>query len=316
MKEKSISLNSKVTGTRILAFFMALVLCITGIPMYSTDTVEASSDATWDSWEELYNHMLSEAEEDGLTTRGAGQLFASVYHSDTFWSSLVDAMDELDVAGATDYEKVCAIANWIAENASYSTDGIDPHVAYGVFEDGLLVCEGYAGLFCIMCEYTGVEATVISCSETNHAWNAVKVDGNWYLTDVTSISESQLRNGLSLGGKDSYTSIYYTNTVDRVLATDMAEWAEENISDYSYLYYNSSCNGEHNFQLSAVHYSGWNYVCESGFEIYLCADCGCTHVVRVDCETEHSYVEYTVEPTCTTEGYSYKNAPCAANMSF
>jgi hypothetical protein len=60
------------------------------------------------------------------------------------------------------------------------------------------VCEDYAYLFQFMCESVGLEAVFIPGygrnsyrdidrphPRSNHAWNAVKIDGKWYLLDVT-----------------------------------------------------------------------------------------------------------------------------------
>lgn len=60
------------------------------------------------------------------------------------------------------------------------------------------VCEDYAYLFQYMCEHVGLEAVFIPGfgrnsfkdinrihEYSNHAWNAVKIDGNWYLLDAT-----------------------------------------------------------------------------------------------------------------------------------
>ena len=59
------------------------------------------------------------------------------------------------------------------------------------------VCEDYSRLFKAMCEAVGLEAEIItgvardfhrpyrSNHNNRHAWNAVKIDGNWHLLDAT-----------------------------------------------------------------------------------------------------------------------------------
>lgn len=120
----------------------------------------------------------------------------------------------------TDLEKTRAIFSWIAQHISYNT-GIfnsgksyqqakyvfDPddtvsfkspveQTAERVLKRRVAVCDGYAKLFKTLCDYAGVESEVIvgygKCYlekadkfRTNHTWNAVKIDGNWYLLDVT-----------------------------------------------------------------------------------------------------------------------------------
>lgn len=56
------------------------------------------------------------------------------------------------------------------------------------------VCQDYSCLFKQMCTSVGIESEVISglskddskqVSKVGHAWNAVKLDGKWYLLDAT-----------------------------------------------------------------------------------------------------------------------------------
>jgi transglutaminase/protease-like cytokinesis protein 3 len=60
------------------------------------------------------------------------------------------------------------------------------------------VCAGYADLLGAMCKLAGIESEVVTgysrCynfghrrpfSWSDHAWNAVKLGGNWYLLDAT-----------------------------------------------------------------------------------------------------------------------------------
>nr|WP_321453879.1 transglutaminase domain-containing protein [uncultured Carboxylicivirga sp.] len=60
------------------------------------------------------------------------------------------------------------------------------------------VCEGYASLYKALCDRCGLECVIVSGSSKNsyrqigkepkgsdHAWNAVMINGQWYLLDVT-----------------------------------------------------------------------------------------------------------------------------------
>jgi hypothetical protein len=102
-----------------------------------------------------------------------------------------------------DREKVWAIYCWIADHVSYNAEaflaGKMPRdcSAETVFETRLTVCEGYANLLTAFCEKVNVEVVKIrghskgygyvrgGTATTNHTWNAVKVEGNWSLVDVT-----------------------------------------------------------------------------------------------------------------------------------
>jgi transglutaminase/protease-like cytokinesis protein 3 len=127
---------------------------------------------------------------------------------------------KLTTSYQTELEKTRAIFSWIAQHISYNTGifnsgrsyrpikfVLDPddtvssksaveQTAEKVFRRRIAVCDGYAKLFKTLCDYAGVESEVIlgygKCYlekdakfRTNHTWNAVKIDSNWYLLDVT-----------------------------------------------------------------------------------------------------------------------------------
>jgi Transglutaminase-like superfamily len=99
-----------------------------------------------------------------------------------------------------DTEKVRAIFRWISQNVDYDAKAFfegrqitdEP---LQVIKRGKAVCSGYARLLQNMCREAGIECVIIpgwskgygqQLSESpNHAWNAVKINGTWYLLDVT-----------------------------------------------------------------------------------------------------------------------------------
>ncbi|MDO4805332.1 MAG: transglutaminase domain-containing protein, partial [Lachnospiraceae bacterium] len=110
---------------------------------------------------------------------------------------LAEVMDELDLAGKSDYEKVKAIHDFICRNNSYDYGhfGDESYVtqfsAYGALIDGASVCQGYANLFYRMCLMAGVDARIVGGTAGNgegsgpHAWNIVKIGDKYYFVDVT-----------------------------------------------------------------------------------------------------------------------------------
>ncbi|MFC1545537.1 transglutaminase domain-containing protein, partial [Gemmatimonadota bacterium] len=110
------------------------------------------------------------------------------------------------VSGERDrYQQVKNIHDWITDNIAYDTEsyfsGSFPDQSFSaVLQTGSSVCEGYAGLFKKMCDLAGLECVKISgyargygysvfdnedVTETNHAWNAVRIDDEWQLVDAT-----------------------------------------------------------------------------------------------------------------------------------
>ena len=118
-------------------------------------------------------------------------------------------------------ERARAAFTWIALNIKYDVSEYDPNnnIAYSyttpeegirkekIFRQNLItktlksgqaICEGYASLFTDLCTIMGMDAEIIAGTSRNnesqigklpqegdHAWNAVKVNGQWQLLDVT-----------------------------------------------------------------------------------------------------------------------------------
>lgn len=130
------------------------------------------------------------------------------------------AQIEKDFSDETD--RVRAIYTWITHHISYDMEAylkgetlinfsysdredyirkkaaVEEHAAVNALRTGKAVCEGYAQLFRKVSELMGIPCKVVSgYSKTNvnditnipdeadHAWNAVRINHQWYLLDVT-----------------------------------------------------------------------------------------------------------------------------------
>lgn len=120
-----------------------------------------------------------------------------------------DSLEKLAVYLAkpahNDREKARAIFRWITSKVSYDVDAffsgaatISGASAEVAFKNRKAVCGGYARLFQELAQRAGMECEVVSGyakgygssvnqpgNEINHAWNAVKITGRWYLVDST-----------------------------------------------------------------------------------------------------------------------------------
>jgi transglutaminase/protease-like cytokinesis protein 3 len=103
-----------------------------------------------------------------------------------------------------DEEKARAIFRWITSRISYDTSALfsgsygDTSPA-GILDSRSSICMGYAGLFKALCDQAEIKCVVINGygkgygyrpgdrtgGRTNHAWNAVQIDGKWQLVDST-----------------------------------------------------------------------------------------------------------------------------------
>ncbi len=122
-----------------------------------------------------------------------------------------------------DYEKARAIFTWIAANINYDTKAFhkgsapirftysteeelqrlmaeeNDRIVDEVIKNKRAVCDGYSRLFITLCNKSGIEAEAIDgygrnnleirggsvLDNSNHTWNAVKLNNRWYLLDPT-----------------------------------------------------------------------------------------------------------------------------------
>jgi hypothetical protein len=90
----------------------------------------------------------------------------------------------------TDLQKVLTLHDYFCNIARYpsdaqSNDKESYHSAYGIFYDGDTVCAGYTLAFSTVLKRLGIESEYVVSESMQHAWNAVKIDGNWYNVDLT-----------------------------------------------------------------------------------------------------------------------------------
>lgn len=103
----------------------------------------------------------------------------------------------------TDYEKIRSIYVWIVNNISYdyrlaSSDKRKRVPPKTIITNRKAICSGYADLFAAMSRLAGIESKVVvgysrqynfsqkrPFTWSGHAWNAVKLHGEWHLLDAT-----------------------------------------------------------------------------------------------------------------------------------
>lgn len=118
-------------------------------------------------------------------------------------ASAANLANYLTQVAQNDTEKARVIYRWIADRIEYDVDAylarrLDKKEATEVLQSRTSVCNGYATLFDTLGRTAGLEtATIMGYAKgykhpagqtfdaPNHAWNAIKIDGQWRLLDST-----------------------------------------------------------------------------------------------------------------------------------
>lgn len=106
----------------------------------------------------------------------------------------VDAIVAALPEGASDYDKLSFFNQWLCEHNTYNFDSLGTsdfargdelslRAVSALLPDLEPVCQGYAMAFQWLCNQ--VDIPCITVSGVGHMWNYVRLDGAWYLVDVT-----------------------------------------------------------------------------------------------------------------------------------
>lgn len=135
--------------------------------------------------------------------------------------------------GMTETEKIRTVHNWIVCNTTYNDKYYDRgdsfnHVS-NLLNNKTGVCQGYSVTFYIFMKQMGIPCTLVmgNTDDVSHAWNAVKLDGNWYYIDVTWDDPVVNRTSNYPGGDNisyeyllcTYNHISMTHKEDKYIGT-------------------------------------------------------------------------------------------------
>lgn len=104
----------------------------------------------------------------------------------------VNEVSKLTSGTMSDEQKALIVHDYLIYECAYDYDnyleGTIPDDSYrsgGLLMNGTGVCQAYAYTFKYILNLAGVECHVTSSSEIKHAWNIVKIDGEYYHVDCT-----------------------------------------------------------------------------------------------------------------------------------
>lgn len=152
-------------------------------------------------------------QEDDVTISGGYEIKSTTHISDAYKTGNTDSLSDkdkevLDMASEvlddiisddmTDYEKELAVYEWMTTELRYDNGALvvipttqeDCDNPYGVLKYHNAVCVGYATTFRLFMQMMDIECMVVHNSERYHSWNLVKLDDEWYHTDIYSDSDT------------------------------------------------------------------------------------------------------------------------------
>lgn len=150
---------------------------------FFTETTQRGSKYT-------YTTYLGAAEGDSYLKED----FSSAYNVNNVISELekttLKIVKETD---GSDYQIIKHAHDWIVENVEYDQTISQNNIydIYGVFNNKIAVCAGYAQAFKYILDRAGIPCIYVAGVGINdgetesHAWNYVYLDENWYLVDCT-----------------------------------------------------------------------------------------------------------------------------------
>ena len=137
--------------------------------------------------------------------------------------------------GMTDYDKEYALYVWLTGTVSYDQRHYEKSGAprtsyepYGPLIEGKGVCLGYAETFRLLMDMAGIECITVTGAgfrnRENHAWNMVKLNGEWYCVDPTW----DLNPGINQDGEPVYS---YFNVTSDVMALTDHQWDYDSVPE-------------------------------------------------------------------------------------
>ncbi len=122
------------------------------------------------------------------------EYYTTAEQEEEFETQIQEVMEKLKLSEESEYRKVLIIHDYITRHVEYDNNEENAmrYTAYGALTDGSAVCQGYATLFYQMALRAGLDARVVAGTANpgdgtteSHAWNIVRVDGQYYNIDCT-----------------------------------------------------------------------------------------------------------------------------------
>jgi hypothetical protein len=180
---------------------------------------------------------------DGDVTLDFQVRYLTTYDQEQYVSQRVnEIIGQITAPTMNEEQKEKEIHDWIVTHVEYdTTDQTDPvrYTAYGALFFGRAVCQGYALLGFGMLQKAGLGVRIVPGygNGEDHAWNMVRICGNWYHLDIT------WDDPISSDQKPGLVYYNYFNKSDDDMRRDHT-WESAGYPVASTLYVPGICSGE------------------------------------------------------------------------
>ena len=113
-------------------------------------------------------------------------------------------------------EQIVLLNDYIIKHVEYNhahlESGGRAYSSLGALVDGKAVCSGYVNVVSDVCYLLNIPCYQMTDSKNNHAWNVVKIDGEWLMLDTTFNDTGLKAKGYYLADDFNDESHFYTQS--------------------------------------------------------------------------------------------------------
>ena len=168
-----------------------------------------------------------------LNAWNSGDKSGLSYKNRSILDACIDIIAALTHENMSQYEMELAIHDWIIDWVNYDVETMsnlptakpdpDNDNPYGAIFRQKAICSGYTSTFQLFMDMLGIECISVNGTYTSlnaeHAWNMVRIDGEWYCVDVTW-------NDPIGGSQSALTRYKYFNVTSQYMRETNHQWDE------------------------------------------------------------------------------------------
>lgn len=121
------------------------------------------------------------------------------YDRTRYEKAVEEALAQAVHPGMTELQIALSLHDYLAVRCAYD-ETLVRGTEYDALVRGSAVCQGYAEAYMDLLGRVGIECIIVTSEEMNHAWNQVKLGGQWYNVDLTWNDPTPNREGQACHG--------------------------------------------------------------------------------------------------------------------